>query len=312
MTQDRTQDKTLDLVAIGEALVEFNRRDPASTAYWMGFGGDTSNCVIAAARLGARCAYITQLGDDAFGGALLALWRRERIATEGVRLLPGAPTGLYFVEHGATGHRFSYRRSGSAASLMTPAGLPRELVARARRLHCSGLSQAISASARETVAQAIAVARAHGTLVSYDLNYRPALIAAADALQLLRATLPHCDLFLPSVDEFQALTGLSQPDDIMAWCRDHGARAVVLKQGAQGCTVWEGGERVAVPATPVRPVDATGAGDGFAGACLAELLRGQPLLAAARLACRAAALSTQVHGAVDSYPRRDQLEPQPG
>ena len=81
--------------------------------------------MIAATRLGARCAYITQVGDDAFGESLQALWRREGVTLDGVRVLAGAPTGLYFVTHGANGHQFSYRRAGSAASLMTPADLPR-------------------------------------------------------------------------------------------------------------------------------------------------------------------------------------------
>ena len=53
-------DKTLDVLAVGEAMVEFNQQD--ATTYLAGFGGDTSNCAIAAARMGAKTAYLTQLG----------------------------------------------------------------------------------------------------------------------------------------------------------------------------------------------------------------------------------------------------------
>ena len=132
-------DPFFDLIAIGEPLIEFNQRDPAAPAFQRGFGGDTSNTVIAAARLGARAGYISQVGDDVFGADLLALWRVEGVATEGVRTLPGADTGLYFVSHGSAGHEFSYRRAGSAAARMTPADLPRALLARTRWLHASSM-----------------------------------------------------------------------------------------------------------------------------------------------------------------------------
>ena len=65
------------IVAIGEPMIEFNqaRSEDAST-YLQGFGGDTSNMAIAAARLGARVGYVTRLGNDAFGQLFLDLWAR--------------------------------------------------------------------------------------------------------------------------------------------------------------------------------------------------------------------------------------------
>src|SRR4249920_3633520 len=110
----------LDLVCLGEAMVEFNQAPDEPARYTAGFGGDTSNCAIAAARIGARSGYITQLGDDVFGAQLLALWRDEGVDTSGVRVVAGADTGVYFVTHGAQGHAFTYRRAGSAASRMAP------------------------------------------------------------------------------------------------------------------------------------------------------------------------------------------------
>ncbi len=300
--------KILDLIAIGEPLIEFNQRDPARADFQMGCGGDTSNAVIAAARLGARCAYITQVGDDSFGTALLALWQREGVSIEGVRVLAGAPTGIYFVSHGASGHEFTYRRSGSAASLMTPADLSRELLGSAAQLHVSGISLAISQSACDTVFEAIRVARAAGTRISFDLNHRPRLWSAARALELTRAILPQCDLFLPSVDEIALLTGIEQPEAIIRWAHEQGARAVVLKLGAAGCIVSQGAALTRLAGYTVTPVDATGAGDCFAGAVLAQLARGTALVEAARVANVAAALSTLGFGAVEPLPLWAQVQ----
>jgi len=301
--------KSWDVVAMGEGLVEFNQRGSDAREYRLGHGGDTSNCVIAASRLGARCAYITQVGDDRFGTELLDLWRRENVAIEGVRVLPGALTGLYFVDHGPQGHRFSYRRAGSAASLLRAEDVPESLVAQARWLHVSGISQAISASARAAVKHALELARSHGTRVSYDLNFRPALASVDDARAMAAEVLPHCDLFFPSVDEIAMLTGIGEAHDILRWSHEQGARAAVLKLGAKGCLVSEAGVVTAVPGVPANPVDATGAGDCFAGACLSRLAKGETLVEAARFANRAAAFSTQGFGAVEPLPRLADLAP---
>ena len=71
-------DKTLDVITLGEAMVEFNQQS-GGTTYLAGFGDDTSNCVIAAARMGAKAGYLTQLGDDVFSDQLLALWQAEGV-----------------------------------------------------------------------------------------------------------------------------------------------------------------------------------------------------------------------------------------
>jgi 2-dehydro-3-deoxygluconokinase len=292
--------RRFDLLALGEAMIEFNQQGERD--YLAGFGGDTSNCAIAAARLGARVAYCTQIGDDVFGEQLLALWREEGVDTGAVTRIAGAQTGLYFVTHSAAGHRFSYRRAGSAASLMTPATPGLGLIGLSRWLHVSGISQAISSSACDTVFEALARARAAGTRMSYDVNYRPALWPAHRARAILIETLRDCDLFLPGIDDLRELTGLDEPRSLIDWSHDQGARRVILKLGSRGCVVSDGLGCFDLPAHPVQAVDATGAGDCFAGAAIARLCAGDDLLAAARFATIAAALSTLGYGAVAPLP----------
>ena len=163
----------IDIVAIGEALVEFNQTGAASgRTYLQGFGGDTSNALIAAVRQGATGSYFTRLGDDEFGRMCLQLWRDEGVDAREVVIDATAPTGIYFVRHGQEGHTFTYLRAGSAASLVQPSDVPTQLIERAKYLHVSGISQAISASATDTVFHAIRIAKAAGVKVSYDPNLR--------------------------------------------------------------------------------------------------------------------------------------------
>jgi 2-dehydro-3-deoxygluconokinase len=302
----------LDLVCLGEAMVEFNQSRDQPTHYTAGFGGDTSNCSIAAARIGARSGYITQLGDDVFGQQLQALWRHEKVDVTGVRVLPGAETGVYFVTHGPQGHAFTYRRAYSAASRMSPedAGFAPCLqqIARARALHVSGISQAISASARDTVFAALALARECGVRVSYDLNFRPRLWSVETARPVVERTVPLCDIFLPSVDEAELLAGTRGPEQALQWAHGLGAPTVLLKLGAEGCWVSHAGQVTRLPPHRVQPVDATGAGDCFAGCLLARLAAGDDVVAAARAANVAAALSTLGVGAVAPLPTWPQVQ----
>lgn len=299
---------TYDLIALGEPMIEFNQTRPGVPEYHQGFGGDTSNAAIAAARQGARVAYLTRIGDDDFGRLLLELWQREGVATEHIVHDPDAHTGIYFVAHGPDGHRFTYMRAGSAASRMTPENMPLAPIARAHWLHVSAISQAISPNACDTVAAAIELARANGVRVSYDANLRLRLWPLERAKTVIEQTISRTDLFLPSVDEAQTLSGALGIGHIFEWCFSHGARTVVLKCAADGAWVAErGGMPQHVPAKQVSPVDATGAGDCFDGSLIARLAAGDSLLDAVKYANVAAALSTQGWGAIEPIPHADQV-----
>jgi len=298
-----------DVVALGEPLLEFNERSSGGGAgYTPGFGGDTSNFAVAAARHGASVAYLSRVGDDTFGGRFIELWQREGIDVSHVVRDPDAPTGIYFISHDERGHHFSYYRAGSAASRMAPSGLARDAIAAARVLHVSGISQAISQSACDTVFEAIEVARTHGTLVSYDPNVRLKLWPAARARAVVLATVAQADICLPSLEDATILFGEQAPDAHADALLALGARLVALKLGAAGVLVATSAERHHVAGFSVASVDATGAGDTFDGAFIAERLRDQPLVGAARYANAAAALSTRGYGAVDPIPRRPEVE----
>jgi len=307
-----TMDKALDVVALGEAMLEFNQTEAGRPNYLQGFGGDTSNVVIAAARAGARTAYLSRVGADPFGQRLLQLWAEEGVDTRGVERDARAPTGIYFVTHGERGHEFSYYRAGSAASRMTPAwlraGPAAPIIASARYLHVSGISLAISDSAGETALAAMQLAREAGTRVAFDSNLRLKLWSLDQARTGIQRAVALCDVFLPSLEDITTLTGLSEPDAIADWGHALGARQVVLKLGDRGVLTSMDGERHHLPALRVPLVDATGAGDCFCGNLLAQLSAGAPLQEAARYANAAAALSVQGFGAVAPLPRPAQVK----
>ncbi|MGZ8260414.1 MAG: sugar kinase [Caldimonas sp.] len=285
-------------------MVEFNQTgEGGGRLYLQGFGGDSSNFAIAAARQGAAVGYFSALGDDNNGRMLRALWDEEGVDHASVASDPGAFTAIYFVTHGTRGHEFHFFRSGSAASRLTPAAVPRGRIAAAKVLHLSGISLAISASACDTGYAAIAAAREAGVQVSFDTNLRLKLWSIDRARAVMSDVLRLADICLPSYEDVQAITGIADPDALVDHCLALGAKTVALKLGERGAIVADSDQRHRVDPFPCQPVDATGAGDTFGGAFVARRIAGDSLLDAGRYAAAAAALSTEGYGAVAPIPR---------
>lgn len=297
---------TLDILCFGEPLLEFNQQPDGR--YLPGHGGDTSNCAIAAARQGAKVGFFTQLGADSFGNSFMELWRAEGVDASAVRQVDTAHTGIYFVSHGPNGHDFSYMRAGSASSRVTPADLPTDVIGSSRILHVSGISQAISPNAADSVFAAIGLARDAGRKVSFDTNLRLKLWPLERARATIHAAMTQCHIALPGLDDARQLTGLTDPDAIVDFYLGLGAEIVALTLGADGTLVATGSDRATIKGRRVEAVDATAAGDTFDGAFLARLSAGDDPFAAARYANAAAALSTQGFGAVAPMPRREDVE----
>lgn len=301
-------DKRYDLLCIGEPLGEFNATRADSGAFQFGHGGDTSNCAIAAARQGAKTAYLGALGDDMAGRSIRDLWRREGVDDSHVPTHSSAPTGLYFVDHGPSGHVFSYLRAGSAASLMGPRDVSPELIASVRIVQASGISQAISTSACDAVFEAFAVAREAGVTTAYDTNLRLKLWPLTRAKAIINAACGMADIVLPGYDDATQLTGLSDADAIADFYLRLGAKIVALTLGHEGSLVATPERRERLVPIKVDAIDATGAGDCYDGAFLAEYIRTGDAFAAGAYANVAAALSTQGFSAVAPLPRRADVE----
>ncbi len=303
-----------ELVTLGEPMVEFAalERGPLEevATFRRGWGGDTNNVAVAAARLGVSAGCITRVGGDEFGRSLLALWDREGVDRSRVVVDPEGYTGIYFISFDRAGrHAFTYYRKGSAASRLCPEDVDPEYVGNARVLHTSGITQAISSTARSATEAAVSLARARGVTVSYDLNLRPRLLPLPELRTVVLATLPQADIVFLSLEDAAYLDDTCTPEVLVDRLLERGPRVVALKQGERGCLVADvTGARVHIPAYPVQPVDTTGAGDAFDAAFLARWTRGASLEEAARFASAVGALAVCGLGAVAALPLLAEVE----
>ncbi|MDR7419729.1 MAG: sugar kinase [Armatimonadota bacterium] len=303
-----------EIVALGEPMAEFaateRGRLSTVTMFRRGWGGDTSNFIVAASRLGATCGYLTRVGGDEFGQSFLDLWAREGVDTSGVVVEPGGFTAVYFIALDRDGrHSFTYYRAGSAASRLAPQDVAPGALRGARVAHTSGITQAISDSARAAAVEFMQAARAHGVAVSYDANVRPRLRPLDEQRVTITSAFAQADVVFLSSEDAAHLYGDLTPDGVTARVLERGARLAVLRQGAAGCLVATAdGARAAVPGWPVEAVDATGAGDAFNAGFLVEWLRGADVEQAAVFANAVGALTTLGPGAVAPIPTRAAVE----
>lgn len=292
-----------EIITIGEALVEimadmpgqgFRTPLPLSGPYP---SGAPAIFIDQVARMGAGAGFVSAVGADDFGAAIL-----HRLAGDGVSLAVNRsadrPTGTAFVRYRPDGTRdfiFNIAHSACAEIGRTPgAGA---LIAAAGHLHVVGTALSIPA-ARELILDALHEIRAHGGTVSFDPNLRKEMLGDPDQASAVAAVLDATDLFLPSGDEL--FLGLDTQDEDEALAA-HAAlgRVVVLKRGALGATYVDAMQRIDRPGFPADEIDPTGAGDCFDGAFVALWRRGTPPAEALRLACAAGALAVTRRGPME-------------
>lgn len=310
---DRDLDRDLDLVSFGETMALFTAtsigRAATATGWAMSVGGAESNAMVAAARLGARAAWFGLLGGDAAGDVvedrllgerlLVRIGRRDRF------------TGVMIRHHRRAGQTaVDYHRAGSAASLLTPEDVPVDLIMRAKTLHVTGITPALSRSAADAVDRAVDLAHSTGALVSLDVNYRSKLWSPPAAVAALRPLVARANVVFAGVEEARLIADSDETDlvRLAGSLRALGAGDVVLKRGPLGALALVDDEVIEQPAVPTTVVDPVGAGDAFVGAYLAEQARGGSPRERLRLAARVGAYAVSVPGDFESLPTRDDLD----
>ncbi|MES9604838.1 PfkB family carbohydrate kinase [Actinomadura sp. NPDC000929] len=302
-----------DLVTFGETMARLE--NPAvgpmrhARSLDLGIGGAESNTAIGLARLGGSAAWFGRVGDDEFGRLITTA-----LAGEGVRLdhtvVDGtAPTALLFKERrSGTLTRVQYYRTGSAGSRLRPSDVPHDLIRAARVLHVTGITAAISDTARQALDDAVETARNAGVPVSLDLNYRSALWTPAEAGERLHPLVKRADLVFATEQEARLVVSGGDPAALATALAALGPRDVLVKRGAAGAVAFCEGRLHVQPAHRVPVVDPVGAGDAFAAGYLAEFVRGLPVAARLATATAAGAYAVTVRGDWEGLPSRTDLE----
>lgn len=306
----------LDVLSMGETMALLVAQEAGALADVQTFskrlaGADT-NVAIGLSRLGFKVGWISRLGADSFGAYVRKSVEAEGVDTSQVEVDANRSTGFMLKSRSLDGSdpKIEYYRRGSAASQLGVEHFNVDYALQARHVHATGITPALSADARELVAHAMKTMRAAGRSVSFDPNLRPSLWPDATTMRdTLNALALHADWVLPGHEEGRLLTGQDTPADIAAWYIDRGAKAVVIKMGAEGAYFRNAaGEQGQVPGVAVpKIIDTVGAGDAFAVGIISAQLEGLDWPQALRRANWIASRALQVIGDMEGLPTRAEL-----
>ena len=315
-------DKTMDVAALGELLVDFTQSGlspQGNPLYEANPGGTPANVLAMLRKLGKSCAFLGKVGRDSFGDMLEKTVLEAGIDVRGLRREETVHTTLAVVSTMPDGDRdFSFYRKPGADILLRKEDLDLSLIRGCRIFHFGSLSLT-DEPCREATVTAVETARASAALISFDPNLREPLW---DSLETAKAQilwgLSQCDIAKIADNELLFLTGQTDFDQGAAELRNQfpNIRLLNVTAGAAGSYSYYGGLRVFEEGRRLGGViETTGAGDTFCASVLnfvldhgLENLTEQDLHAMLRFANTAAYLVTTKKGAIRSMPEREQVE----
>ena len=292
-----------DIVTVGEALLRLSPprgdRLASATGFDAYVGGAEANAAVAASGLGAETAWLSRLPDSPLGQRVVRELHAHGVRT-GVTWDDDRRLGTYYLERGTRprGSEVYYDRAGSAAAAMTPADLPGGVVRNADVCFVTGITSALSESARETTRVALETASEAGTRTAFDPNYRAKLWDAEAARETYESLLEHVDVLV--VTRRDAADVLGAPDQPVPMANglaaEYGCETVVVTRGDRGALVLHDGTVHEAEAHDTETVDPVGSGDALAGAFLAARIDGHDVADALELGVAAAAVKRTVAG----------------
>lgn len=307
-----------DLVALGEVMLRLdpgNERVSTTRTFRAWEGGGEYNVARGLRRcFGLRTTIVTALADNAVGRLVEDMILQGGVDPSHIRWVPydgvgrSVRNGLNFTERGfgVRGAIGCSDRGHTAVSQLQPGEIDWDRVfegERARWFHCGGIFAALSPSTAEVAAEAMAAARRHGTIVSYDLNYRPSLWkdmgGQEQAQEVNRELVSLVDVLVGNEEDFTAALGfhvegldqsLSRLDpkrfanmisDVSHTYPNISVVATTLRtvhsasRNDWGAICWADGEIFqATTRTGLEILDRVGGGDSFASGLIFGLLTG--------------------------------------
>ena len=265
--------------------------------YQIAYGGKGANQAVAAARLGAKVAFISCIGSDSIGKTMKNAFAQEGIDTTHINTVSQEMTGMAFIQVAKSSENSIVLASGANAHLGEM--VVRQSEAQIAQSDCLLMQLETPLSGVELAAQ---IAKKNG--VKVVLNPAPAQILSDELLSLI-------DIITPNETEAEILTGVQVSDEQSAVeaaqvFHKKGIDCVMITLGEKGVFVSQNGETRIINGFRVKAVDTTAAGDTFNGGFVTALLEGQSFENAVRFGQAAAAISVTRKGAQPSIPTRQE------
>lgn len=313
--------KKYDVTALGELLIDFTQNgisEQGNPLFEACPGGAPCNVLAMLNRLGRKTAFIGKVGNDMFGHMLRQVVSEAGVDVQGLCMDEETRTTLAFVQTFEDGDRdFSFYRNPGADMMLTEEELPPELLQNTSIFHFGSLSMT-HPEVRKATRKAIAGAKEHNALISFDPNLRePLWKSLDDAREQMEYGLSVCDILKIADNEIEFLTEETDFDKGAAILQKRFPNLKILNvtAGAEGSYAYHEGKRVFMPSYRLGgTIETTGAGDTFCACILhyvlehgAEHLSVRELEDMLRFANAAAYLVTTKKGAIRAMPAKEEV-----
>ncbi|MFP4199161.1 MAG: sugar kinase [Halanaerobium sp.] len=267
--------------------------------------GAESNFAIGITRLGFNAGWISKVGDDPLGDFVEFFVRGEGVDVSELKRDADRQTGLMIKEILSKDRaKVYYYRQNSAASAITAADINEDYISQAKYIHLSGITPALSESAREAFLKVLEIAGKHKIKISFDPNIRQKIWQNQEKMKTeILKIIKRTDILLPGIEEAEILLGIKNPERAAEKFYQLMGGIVVLKLGEEGALYYDGEKMERVPAFEIEEViDPIGAGDAFAAGLIAGFLRNMSLKKAVELANLVGAYCVTVKGDIEGLP----------
>ena len=325
-------DRTLDVICLGRAAVDLygqqlggRLEDVQSFAKYL--GGSSGNLAAGLARLGARSAMLTRVGDEHMGRFVREALAREGVDVSHVGTDPDRLTALVVLGiSGGDSFPHIFFRENCADMAIEAADVDEEFIASSRALSITGTHLSTERT-YDAVARAVAFAARHGTKLILDIDYRPVLwglvapgngearFASSEVVtERIQSLISHFDLIVGTEEEIQIAGGASDVREALGNIRQLTDASIVMKRGELGCVIFadeipaSSDDDTVVAGTAVEVLNVLGAGDAFLSGFLHAWLDGRTLAECARIGNACGALVVSRHGCTPAMPTRPELD----
>jgi 5-dehydro-2-deoxygluconokinase len=275
-------------------------------------GGSATNVAVAAARLGARAAVITKVGDDPFGPYVREALEDFDVDARWVGTHPTLRTPVVFCEIFPPDDfpLLFYREPQAPDMTLDVDELDFEAIREARVFWTTGTGLSAEPSRSATLAALRARRDADDDAITvHDLDHRPMFWSdESEAGHWAREALSHATVAVGNRDEVEVATGTRDPEAAADALLELGVRVAIVKRGPEGVLARTEDETVEVPPVRTEVVNGLGAGDAFGGALVHGMLEGLGLRETIELANAAGALVASRLACADAMPTIGELE----
>lgn len=304
-------DKQLDIITIGESLIELSSDEHLKDAEVLKkyYGGDALAVAVSASRMGSDVGFITRVGEDVFKDYLLTSWKDEGLDISQVKTAQ-EQNGIYFISRPyGCGKEFSYYRKRIAPSKLSLEDISEEYIANSKIVYASGVTQSLSLSAKEAVAEAFKIAKKNGVMTAYDPNYSSLITTQETAKDDFHKVVPDVDiLFMSAKYDTVNIFEITSVENIMKYLWDMGVSIIIIKASSKGgYYTGYNGNIIFTEFYTHDVVDTTCSGDAFNGGFMHALTHGLTPFEASRFASIVAGLQAKGIGAIKSIPYKDEV-----